>query len=103
MCIAIPMRVVEGGEHHAWCDGPEGRMRIDLALVGPQPAGAWLLTFMGAAREVLDEGSAERIRAALDGLAGALRGDADRVEKAFADLAGRTPELPAHLRAREIP
>lgn len=97
------MQVAQGGDHHAWCDGPEGRVRIDLALVGPQPGGAWLLTFMGAAREVLDESSAGRILAALDGLAAALLGDAGRIEKAFADLAGRTPELPAHLRARETP
>jgi len=103
MCIGIPMQVAEGGEHQALCDGPEGRVRIDLALVGPQPRGAWLLTFMGAAREVLDEDSAARICAALDGLAGALSGDAARIDRAFADLAGRTPQLPPHLRAKETP
>jgi hydrogenase expression/formation protein HypC len=101
MCIGIPMRVAEGGEHRAWCEGPDGRVQVDLALVGPQASGAWLLTFMGAAREVLDPETAARITAALDGLLGALSGDTGRVESAFADLIGRTPQLPEHLRAKE--
>ena len=101
MCIGIPMRVVEGNDHQAWCEGPEGRVPIDLALVGPQPRGTWLLTFMGAAREVLDAEAAARIRAALDGLIAALAGDTAGVDAAFADLVGRTPRLPEHLRAKE--
>jgi hydrogenase expression/formation protein HypC len=101
MCIGIPMQVAEGGAHHAWCEGPGGRVQIDLALVGPQIPGTWLLTFMGAAREVLDPDTAARITAALDGLLGALAGDTGRVDRAFADLIGRTPQLPEHLRAKE--
>jgi len=101
MCIGIPMQVIESGEHHAWCSGPDGRMSVDLALVGAQPPGTWLLVFMAAAREVLDPQAAANIAAALDGLAGALAGDSARVEAAFADLTGRTPQLPEHLRAKE--
>ena len=101
MCIGIPMQVTEGGDHHAWCAGPDGRVLIDLALVGPQAPGAWLLTFMGAAREVLDSETAARITAALDGLLAALAGDTARIDAAFADLVGRTPQLPEHLRAKE--
>jgi hydrogenase expression/formation protein HypC len=100
MCIGIPMQVTESNDYLAWCEGPEGRVLIDLALVGPQVQGAWLLTSMGAAREVLDPEVAARITAALDGLAGALSGDAARIDAAFADLAGRTPRLPEHLRAK---
>jgi hydrogenase expression/formation protein HypC len=98
MCIGIPMQVVESGAHHAWCRGPEGQALIDLALVGPQEPGTWLLTFLGAAREVLDPAAAAGITAALTGLAAALAGDQAGVDAAFADLSGRTPELPEHLR-----
>jgi hydrogenase expression/formation protein HypC len=101
MCIGIPMQVTEGNDHQAWCQGPDGRVLIDLALVGPQAPGTWLLTFMGAAREVLDPEAAANITRALDGLLGALAGDALRMEAAFADLTGRTPRLPEHLRAKE--
>jgi len=101
MCIAIPMQVIEAGNHVAWCRGPEGRASIDLALVGPQAPGTWLLTFMGAAREVLDAQAAADITAALDALQGALDGDVARVDAAFPDLAGRVPQLPEHLRAKE--
>ena len=101
MCIGVPMKVVESGAHHAWCLGPDGLVSIDLALVGPQPPGTWLLTFLGAAREVLDPVTAANITSALDGLAAALSGDTARIDAAFADLVARTPELPEHLRAKE--
>jgi hydrogenase expression/formation protein HypC len=101
MCIGVPMQVVESGAHHAWCLGPDGLVSIELALVGAQPPGTWLLTFMGAAREVLDPVAAANITAALDGLAAALAGDTARIDRAFADLVDRTPQLPEHLRAKE--
>jgi hydrogenase expression/formation protein HypC len=101
MCIGVPMQVIDGNEHLAWCRGPEGRVQIDLALVGAQAPGTWLLTFLGAAREVLDAEAAANIIAALDGLQGALAGDAARIDAAFADLVDRTPQLPEHLRAKE--
>ena len=100
MCIGIPMQVTDDNDYQAWCQGPDGRVLIDLALVGRQERGTWLLTFMGAAREVLDPEVAARITAALDGLAGALSGDVARMDAAFADLANRTPELPEHLRSK---
>ena len=101
MCIGVPMQLIECNEHQAWCRGPDGRVQVDLALVGPQAPGTWLLTFMGAAREVLDPEVAANITAALDGLQGALTGDAARIDAAFADLVDRTPQLPEHLRAKE--
>jgi hydrogenase expression/formation protein HypC len=101
MCLAVPMQVVEPLEGAAWCTGREGRKLIDLALVGPQPAGTWLLTFLGAAREVITAEAAGNTDRALDALACVLAGDAAGVEDAFADLIARTPQLPEHLRTKE--
>ncbi|MBL0141091.1 MAG: HypC/HybG/HupF family hydrogenase formation chaperone [Betaproteobacteria bacterium] len=101
MCIAIPMQVEIPLGDTAWCTGRDGRQIIDLALVGPQPAGAWLLTFLGAAREVITAEMAGNTDRALDALAAVLAGDATGIDDAFADLIGRTPELPEHLRPKE--
>jgi hydrogenase expression/formation protein HypC len=101
MCIAIPMQVETPLGDTAWCTGRDGRQLIDLALVGPQPAGTWLLTFLGAAREVINDEMAENTNRALDALAAVLAGDASGVDDAFADLIARPPELPEHLRPRE--
>jgi hydrogenase expression/formation protein HypC len=97
MCIGIPMRVVEAGATEAWCDGRAGRSRIDLALVGPQPAGAWVLAFQGAARRVLSATEAAQTNDALDALEAAMAGVQD-VGSYFADLIEREPVLPEHLR-----
>ncbi len=97
MCLGIPMQVVEIAAGFAWCEGQLGRKRIDMRLVGDQPPGTWVLAFIGAARELLDEDEAQRISAALDALAAAMAGEA--VDDAlFPDLAGREPMLPEHLR-----
>lgn len=96
------MRVVEpAGERAAWCVGREGRQLVDLALVGPQPADTWLLTFAGSGREVLTPEAADLIDRALDALQSALAGDLAGIEAGFADLVGREPELPAHLLPRK--
>jgi hydrogenase expression/formation protein HypC len=97
MCVGIPMQVVEPAGASAWCVGRLDRQLIDLSLVGPQPAGTWLLTFLGAAREVLTEEAARRIDRALDTLAAVMAGDASGIEAGFADLIGREPQLPPHL------
>lgn len=95
------MQVTEPLGGCAWCTGREGRSLIDLSLVGPQPAGTWLFTFIGAAREVITAEAAEGLDRALDGLAAVLAGDSAGVDDAFADLVNRTPELPEHLRPKE--
>lgn len=104
MCVGVPMQVIEAaGESAAWCMGREGRSRIDMALIGPQPPGTWLLTFMGAAREVMTPEAAARTDAAIDALAAALRGDSASIDDAFADLVNREPQLPDHLRPAGVP
>jgi hydrogenase expression/formation protein HypC len=86
------------------CVTREGTMRsIDLALVGAQGEGTWVLTHQGAAREVIDAASADAIADALQAVELAMRGgpvDAATIDDLFPDLAGREPELPAHLRAQ---
>lgn len=102
MCLGIPMQVVEPhGEGAAWCVGRDGRALIDMALVGAQAPGTWLLTFVGAAREVMTPESAAQVDAALDALAAVLQGDGAAIDAAFADLVGREPQLPDHLRPKE--
>ncbi len=54
MCIGIPMQVERVEGTRAWCRGRSGAAWIDLMLVGAVRPGDWLLTYLGAAREVLD-------------------------------------------------
>jgi hydrogenase expression/formation protein HypC len=97
MCIGEVLRVVAGEGSFAWCEGDGTRERIDMILVGAQPAGTWLLVFHGAARQVLDESEAAGMRAARRALAALLSGDASGIDACFADLVDRRPSLPAHL------
>ncbi len=96
MCLGIPVQVIETGAHFARCAGRDGEVRVDLSLVGPQPAGTWLLTFLDAAREVIDAERAVAINAALDALT-AAHGGATDFSAFFADL-DREPQLPEFLR-----
>lgn len=96
MCLGIPMEVLDCGEHRARCRGRQGEAVIDLALVGPQPPGTWLLTFLGAAREVIDAERAAAIDSALAALEAAEAGATD-FGAFFADL-DREPQLPDFLR-----
>ncbi|WP_082411777.1 HyaD/HybD family hydrogenase maturation endopeptidase [Methylogaea oryzae] len=76
--------------------GPDGPRIVDTRLVGQPPAGAWLLVFMHAAREVIDAQRAQQIQDALLALQQAMAGDAD-LDRWFPDLAGREPQLPDFL------
>lgn len=97
MCLGLPLQVVECHGLVARCAGRDSERTVDLALVGEQPPGTWLLCFIDAAREVIDAETAARVNAALDGLAAAMAGATD-FSVHFADLIHRTPELPPHLR-----
>jgi len=97
MCVGIPMQVIENAEGHAWCQAHGQLRRIDTLLVGNQPVGTWLLTFLGAAREVLSTARATQINEALQAVNLAMQGDS-RLDHLFPDLVGREPQLPAFLR-----
>ena len=98
MCIGLPLQVVETiDERHAWCEADGVRERLDMALVGAQPVGAWVLSFLGAARQVMEPLEATQARAARQALAAVLSGSGD-VDAFFADLVEREPQLPVHLR-----
>lgn len=97
MCVGIPMQIlsVDGIAARA-SDGREETL-IDLSLTGPLTPGTWVLTFLGAAREVIEAEAAQQIMAALDGLRAVMAGgDAG---DAFADIDARGPQLPPHLQA----
>ncbi|WP_310634319.1 HypC/HybG/HupF family hydrogenase formation chaperone [Paraburkholderia sp.] len=106
MCMGIPARIVCSEGLVAQAVTRHGACAIDLALTGTLPAGAWVLTFLGAAREVIDADRARDIDAALDALEAIARDEIDSAHTAadldryFADLTNREPQLPAHLRAR---
>jgi hydrogenase expression/formation protein HypC len=103
MCVGIPARVVrmdESGALRAQCEGREGACVVDMSLTGPLEPGTWVLTFLGAAREVIDAARASDINAALDALEAIARGETgNSLDAFFADLAHREPQLPEHLRA----
>jgi hydrogenase expression/formation protein HypC len=77
MCIGIPAQVIEASDFVARCHTRNGEEQINMMLTGPQPAGTWLLTFLGSAREVISEKDAREIDKALDGLSVIMGGDAE--------------------------
>ncbi len=104
MCVGIPMQVVHGDAGRALCRARDGSEAwIDLLLTGAQPPGTWLLTFLGAAREVIDAARAAQVGSALDALDDLLNGRPADLDAAFADLIERGPQLPDFLRKNETP
>jgi hydrogenase expression/formation protein HypC len=97
VCIGVPMQLVADGTNRAACMGRGQRETLDLMLVGPQPAGTWVLAFRGAAMRVMTADEARQTDAALDALEGVLAGDGN-VDVHFADLVDREPVLPDHLK-----
>lgn len=97
MCMAIPMQVLRGETAGAWCQGRQGEVWIDTLLTGPLEPGQWVLTFLGAAREVVSATRAAQVNAALDALEQLQNGGQPDFDVLFADLVGREPQLPAHL------
>ncbi len=82
MCVGIPALVLEAGDFVSRCRTRNGEEQINMMLTGPQPAGTWVLTFLGSAREVISEQDAQHIDKALDGLSAIMSGkdeiDVDR-------------------------
>ena len=96
MCVGIPMQVVRCDFGFAICRAADGEHEIDMRLVGDLEPGAWVMTFLGAARERMSEDMALKTQDALKGLAMAMNGEAG-FEAFFADLIDREPQWPAHL------
>ena len=92
MCISTPIQVIELGEGMARCRGRNGEEWVNMMLIGPQPAGTWVLSFLGWAREVISAEDAADINKALDGLSAIMQGaDQIDVERYFPGL-GSSPE-----------
>lgn len=101
MCIGVPMCVVEEGKGFSICERRGDRRRIDMRLVGDQPAGTHVLVFLDTAREVVSAGQARLVAQALDALNLAMVGSVEPadIDRLFPDLANREPELPEHLKS----
>lgn len=97
MCVGVPMQIlsVDGIAARA-TDGSENAL-VDLSLTGPVAPGTWVLTFLGAAREVISDDEARKITNALNGLRALMQGG--DLGDAFADLEQSAPRLPQHLQA----
>lgn len=91
MCIGVPLQVVESGEFSALCRGRNGDQQVHMLLIGPQPAGTWVLAFLGWAREVISAQDAAHIDMALDSLSEIMHGaDAIDVDHYFPGLGTNT-------------
>ena len=97
MCVGVPLRIIECDGFKAVASDGSRTEVLDMALVGEQPAGTWVLSFLGAAREVISAEDADLIGAALSGLERVMAGG--ELGDAFADLDAREPQLPPHLAA----
>lgn len=97
MCLGVPMQVVEVEGVFAWCNGRNGRRRINTMLLGDVAPGQWLLTFLDTAREAIDAERAALIDSALNALDLVAAGK-DNFDDCFADLINREPQLPDFLR-----
>ena len=87
MCLSIPMQVValKGDGDFAWVERAGRRELVNMMLIGPQPLGAWVLTSLGLAKEVVEPGQLALIEEALAALAASLEGDYD-ASHYFSDL-----------------
>lgn len=97
MCVGIPLQIlaIDGIAGHALHDGrPE---LVDLSLLPGVRPGDWVLSFLGTAHSLLSPDEAQKIAAALAGLASLMAGGP--LGAAFADLDARAPQLPPHLQA----
>lgn len=92
------MQVVEQRGESALCEYRGEQTLIDMMLVGEQEPGTWVLVFLYAAREVINELKAMQIADALDAMRLAMQGET-RFDHLFADLAGREPQLPEFLKS----
>jgi hydrogenase expression/formation protein HypC len=96
MCIGIPMQICSEDGLTALCSGRGEERRVSLLLTGGQPTGTWVLVHVDTAVRTLDPAEVPLLNDALDALEAVSRGDP--FEHLFADLIGREPQLPDHLK-----
>jgi len=97
VCIGFPMRVESVDGAMAICERRGLRQRVSLALVDDAPVGTWILAYQGTAVRTMTPEEAAETAAALDALEAVMAGEQD-VDLFFADLVGREPQLPPHLK-----
>lgn len=97
MCIGIPMQIVGVDGLVAKCAAHNGEHSVDISLTNHAQPGDWVMVFLGAAREVICPQVANATLDALRALELALTGETN-FDHLFADLVGREPELPEHLK-----
>lgn len=97
MCIGLPMQVRELRDGMAVCEGMGERREINMLLVGDQPPGTWVLTFLDTAREVISEERAAQVSDAIQAVNLVMQGQTN-VDHLFADLVDREPEPPPSMR-----
>lgn len=97
MCVGVPMLIVSAEPGMAVCEGRGRRERVSMLLPGDQPVGTWILAYQGGAVRTMTSVEAAQTSAALDALEAALAGETD-LDRYFADLSVREPQLPPHLK-----
>ena len=97
MCVGVPMRVLSTEDGMAECEGRGRHQRLNAMLLGNLAPGTWILAYQGSAVREMTEDEAQQTNQALDALDAALDGSSD-VDRFFADLVGREPILPPHLK-----
>lgn len=98
MCLGLPMTIVETDGLSALCTFRGEQRRVSVLLLSNPPVGAKVLVYIDTAIRLLDEEEARLIANAIEGLNAAL--DGENVDRFFADLIDREPQLPAHLRSQ---
>lgn len=96
MCLGLPMTIIETDGMSALCEYGGERRRVSVMLLSDPPVGAKVLVYIDSAIRLLDDQEARLIADAIEGLGAAFKGD--DFERFFADLVGREPQLPEHLR-----
>lgn len=97
MCVGLPLCITAIDGIAARAEAPGHLEIVDLSLTPEARLGDWVLTHLGAAREVISANEAARITAALAGLRAVMQGEG--LGDAFADLEASGPQLPPHLKA----
>ncbi len=90
------MTIVETDGMSAICEYGNEQRRVSVMLLSEPQVGANVLVHIDTAVRLLDDDEARLIADALDGLNVAL--DDHDCDRFFADLIGREPQLPEHLR-----